>query len=296
MPTLEHNALVEMFREKPSLAPHFLEMLFHLEVPPHASAAVVESSLDQLVPIEFRADLVLELRNEAGKLVLSIILEAQRDMDNSKKSSWPVYLAVERARKGCPVIVLVVTPDLKVAAWAAENIDLGLGLSNVRPLVLGPAVVPEVTDQAVADREPELAVLSAMAHGNGPNGHAVVEAAFIALAQLDPEHAAVYFHIIYEALREPMRRALEKIMERQTEIEGNFPPFVQKLIDRGELKGKLEGKLEGERATLLRLMGRLGIAVGDEERARIEACTDTATLDRWLDNVLVAKTARDVLT
>ena len=28
MPTLEHNALVEMFRENPELAPHFLALLF----------------------------------------------------------------------------------------------------------------------------------------------------------------------------------------------------------------------------------------------------------------------------
>ena len=41
MPTLEHNALVEMFREHPELAPRLLATLFHVEVPPHASVAVV---------------------------------------------------------------------------------------------------------------------------------------------------------------------------------------------------------------------------------------------------------------
>ncbi|WP_438003312.1 hypothetical protein WME89_31010 [Sorangium sp. So ce321] len=47
MPTLEHNALVEMFREHPELAPRLLATLLHVEVPPHAAVAVVESSLDQ---------------------------------------------------------------------------------------------------------------------------------------------------------------------------------------------------------------------------------------------------------
>ena len=79
MPTLEHNGLVDMFRENPPLAPHFLEILFHVDVPRYASVGVVESALDQLVPVEFRADLVLELRDEAGHVVLSIILEVQRD-------------------------------------------------------------------------------------------------------------------------------------------------------------------------------------------------------------------------
>ena len=75
MPTLEHDAIVEMFRENPELAPHLLALLFHVEVPPHASVVVVESSLDQLIPVEFRADLVLELRDTTGALVLAIVLE-----------------------------------------------------------------------------------------------------------------------------------------------------------------------------------------------------------------------------
>ncbi|KYF97937.1 hypothetical protein BE18_13530 [Sorangium cellulosum] len=40
MPTLEHNALVEMFREDSELAPHWLATLFHVEVPPYASVGV----------------------------------------------------------------------------------------------------------------------------------------------------------------------------------------------------------------------------------------------------------------
>jgi hypothetical protein len=309
-----------MFRENPSLAPHFLEILFHVEVPPYASVAVVEAALDQLIPVEFRADLVLELREASGALVLAIVFEVQREKDPRKKGSWPVYVAVVHARKKCPTIVLVVAPDADVAAWAAENIDLGLGLANVKPLVLGPAIVPEVTDQARADEETELAILSAVAHGNGPNGLAVVLAALGALGRLDQEHAAVYFQIIYDALRESMRRALEAlIMERTTEATATFPPFAQQLIERGKLEGIREGKLEGiregklegiregklegiregelkgKRDALLRLLARAGIALTEDDRARIQACVDAATLDRWVDNVLGAKTATDVL-
>ncbi|WP_434045090.1 MULTISPECIES: hypothetical protein [Sorangium] len=321
MPTLEHNALVEMFREHPELAPRFLATLFHVEVPPHASVAVVESSLDQLIPVEFRADLVLELRGATGTLVLAIVIEVQRDVDPDKKFSWPAYVAVVRARKRCGTIVLVVAPDAGVAAWAAENIDLGLGRGHVAPLVLGPAVVPEITDPADAEKETELAVLSAVAHGNGPSGLTVVQAALAALGRLDQAHAMVYFQLIWNGLREPMRQAVEAlVMERQIEGEATFPPFVQKLIDRGKLEGMREGKLEGmregklegmregklkgiregelkgKRDTLLRLLARAEIVVTEAESERIQACTDIATLDRWLDNVLGAKTAADVLS
>ncbi|MEO5726656.1 MAG: hypothetical protein ABI134_28535 [Byssovorax sp.] len=289
MPTLEHNGFVDMFRENPALAPHLIATLFHVELPPYASVAVVESSLDLLIPVEFRADLVLELLNENGARVLLIVLEMQRDQDPDKKYSWPVYITAARAKKRCPAIVLVVAPDAAVAAWAAESIDVGLGFTTVQPLVLGPAIVPEVTDADEAAKETELAILSAAVHGNGPNGLAVVLAALGALGRLDQEHAAVYFQIIYDALREPMQRAMEALaMEWQTDGKATFPPFAQRIFERG--------KLEGLRDALLRLAARAGIALTEDDRARIHACTDTATLDRWVENVLGAKTAADVLS
>jgi hypothetical protein len=297
MPTLEHNGFVDMFRENPPLAPHFLATLFHLAVPPYVTVAVVEASLDQLIPVEFRADLVLELRDANGVLVLAIILEVQRDEDPDKKFSWPVYLVAVRAKKRCPACVLVVAPDADVAVWAADPIDLGLGRATVAPLVLGPSIVPQVTDQALAERETELAILSAVAHGNGPNGLDVVQVALAALGRFDQEHAAVYFQIIYNALREPMQRALEAlIMERQTEGKATFPPFAQQLVERGKREGKREGKLEGKRETLFRLLARAGITFTEDDRARIQACMDPAILDRWVDNVLGAKTVADVLS
>jgi hypothetical protein len=193
MPTLEHNGLVEMFRENPSFAVHILETVFHRDVPPHASVRVADSGLDQLIPVEFRADLVLELLDDEGKVLLAIVVEVQRDKDPRKKYTWAVYWAVARAERECPAVVLVVAPDAEVAAWAGEKVDLGLGLGTIQPLVLGPATLPVLTDPAVATNEVELAVLSAMAHGNGPEGLAVVRAAFLALGRLDREHAAVYF-------------------------------------------------------------------------------------------------------
>jgi hypothetical protein len=288
MPTLEHGAIIEMFRENPSLAPHFLATVFHKEVPPHASARVADATLDQLIPIEFRADLVLELLDHAGKVVLAVVFEAQREKKPRKKYTWAVYLSVARAERECPAAVLVVAPDPEIASWAAETVDLGLGLSFVQPLVLGPATLPVTTDPAAAANEVELAVLSAMAHGNGPEGLAVVTAALTALGRLDQEHAAVYFQVVWNVLREPMQRALEAaVMERQKEGEVQFPPFAQRIFDRG--------RLDGLREALLRLMARAGLALTEDDRARIQACDDPTILDQWVENVLGAKTAADVL-
>ena len=109
-------------------------------------------------------------------------------------------------------------------------------------------------------------MLSAVAHGNGPNGLAVVQAALLALGRLDRDHAAVYFQIVYNALREPMRRALEAlVMERQTEGKATFPPFAQQIFERGKLDGLREGKLDGLREALLRLIARTEIALTEDD-------------------------------
>jgi hypothetical protein len=63
-----------------------------------------------------------------------------------------------------------------------------------------------------------------------------------------------------------------------------------------ERQGELTGELKARRDTLLRLLLRTGIALMDEDRTRIQACADTAALDRWIDNVFGVKTAADVLT
>jgi len=209
--------------------------------------------------------------------------------DPRKKYAWPVYVAVVRARKQCGAVVHVVAPDAAVAAWAAEEIDLGLGCARVKPLVLGPAAVPEITDPAVAEQEVELAVLSAVAHGNGPNGLAVAQAALVALGRLDHEHAAVYSQIIWKGLRGPVRRALEAwgMNFRQMAAEVKFPPFMEELVELGRIEAAARHVL-----TVLRVRG---IAVPDAARERILAEKDPERLERWHEKAVLAVSLAEVL-
>ena len=89
MPTLEHNGLIELFRDNPRLAPHLLELLFHLKLPSYASVEVAEAALDQLIPVEFRADLVLELRDAAGTVVLAVVLLAGLSHGRARSKGLP---------------------------------------------------------------------------------------------------------------------------------------------------------------------------------------------------------------
>lgn len=62
----------------------------------------------------------------------------------------------------------------------------------------------------------------------------------------------------------------------------------------GLIEGEARGEMKAKRETLLRLLLRSGIETADEQLVRIRNCADVATLDRWTDNVINAKTMADV--
>jgi len=78
----------------------------------------------------------------------------------------------------------------------------------VRPRVLGPDAVPIITDPAQAAREPELAVLSAMAHGKGdtPTAVSVALAATAFLDRLSEEQRVLYLALVESALSDAAKR------------------------------------------------------------------------------------------
>ena len=64
----------------------------------------------------------------------------------------------------------------------------------------------------------------------------------------------------------------------------------------GKAEGLSEGEVKGRRKALLRLLARAKIAVPDGDRGRIHSCSDIETLDRWIENVIGAKSISEVLT
>jgi predicted transposase/invertase (TIGR01784 family) len=63
----------------------------------------------------------------------------------------------------------------------------------------------------------------------------------------------------------------------------------------GIAEGTEQGVVKAKRDTLLRLIARRNLVPTDEERSKIATCTDVAMLDRWLDNLLDARTFADVV-
>jgi hypothetical protein len=188
MPSSLHEALIEMFRHRPSLAAEVLGGALGVDLPAYQVARLESGDLPDLTPTEYRADVVVVLTT-AETPVLAVVVEVQLGRDKGKKWSWPVYLSTLRARLRCPAVLLVVCADNATAAWCAVPIELGHPGWTLSPLVLGPDRVPVVNDADEAGRAPELAVLSAMAHGADPNRTDVLRALVSALAAVDEERA-----------------------------------------------------------------------------------------------------------
>jgi hypothetical protein len=95
MPSIPHEALVLLFRNRPELAPELLRDVLGVALPAYAEARVEAADLSDVIPAEYRADLVVLLVD--GQPVLAIVVEAQLQKDERKPFSWPVYLAGLRA-------------------------------------------------------------------------------------------------------------------------------------------------------------------------------------------------------
>jgi hypothetical protein len=124
MPSTLHEALIEMFRNRPSLAAELLGGALGVDLPAYHVARLESGDLPDLTPTEYRADVVVALTN-AETPVLAVVVEVQLGRDKGKRWSWPVYLATLRARLRCPAVLLVVCADNATAAWCAVPIELG---------------------------------------------------------------------------------------------------------------------------------------------------------------------------
>jgi hypothetical protein len=289
-----HEALLVLFRNRPTLAAELARDALGAKLPDLGPARVEDPTLGSLRPTELRADLVVRFE---GATPVAIVVEAQLGRDADKPWSWPSYLATLRDRLRCAVILLVVTVDDAVARWCARPIETGHPGWVLTPLVVGPASVPRVTDEALAVRVPELAVLSALAHGREEDAVQIGRAALTAAARLDDERGALYADLVMTAVQGAARAALEALMANGTyEYQSEFARrYYGQGKAEGIARGKAEGLARGKAEAVLAVLAARGIVPGDELRERILACSDLATLDTWLARAVAAASAADVV-
>jgi hypothetical protein len=151
------------------------------------------------------------------------------------------------------------------------------------PLVpLGLLVLSYAGTEELARRLPHWSELFAQVDA-GPSGPQALYRVVRYLHQLGGEQVHAALRRVLDSFMQP-RRA-EALMRTMAEI----------LREQGWVKGLAEGEAKGLAKALLRLLASRGVHVDESSRQRIQACTDTATLERWLDQALSATRLSDVL-
>lgn len=288
MPKLLHEALVQLIRAAPQALVRLLPPSLGLEGP---IAAVIQVTADELVDLhlaEYRSDVVV-LLGEPSAPNAGLITEVQMSFDADKRWTWPVLAAGLGARLRCPVAIVVFALDDAVAATYRQTIDLGWGLIKVTPIVIGRTNIPVITDIDEARICPELAVLSAMAHGKQPGAERIALAALVASDTLDNDGRIFYPDFVHAALAPAARAALKALMTTTREH-----IFLSDIARSWYDKGWDEGEAKGEAKALLKLLRHKGFTLMPEVQARIDSCTDPEQIDTWFDRLLAANSLSDV--
>jgi hypothetical protein len=262
--------------------------VLNFPIPKYDEVVVMPSDLTDVTPTEYRADRVVTC-NIGGKASFAMIIEVQLRADKRKRFSWPAYVATLYSRMKCPVLLLVVCLDAKVADWCGTPVVImDPGIFRMVPTVMGPRQVPVVTEVAVAERAPELAVLSVVTHRDQPEPVPMFKAFLAGLGKVKEDHADLYYDFALASLPEGARAVLEELVT--TTGYSYQSDFARRYFS----AGKTEGKTEGEVRTLLMVLEARNIAVPDEVRARITACTDVDQLDAWARRAATAEKIGDL--
>ena len=288
MPSYLHELLLALFRNRSESAAELLRKL-NVQLPEYEEVCTESSDINDLKPAEYRADLVLFLVQESQK-VLGVIVEVQLGCDKDKPYAWPAYISNLRARHRCPVCLLVITIEEAVARWAGRSIDLGPG-TRCTPWVVGPSNTPAVTELQDAQENVELAVLSAIEHGQNPDtalAERIARAAIAATADIDADRSRLYIDLMLISLPGSIPETLEATMnslgfEYQSD-------FARRYFGQGKAEGLFEDRME----LILKLLATRFGPLPDMVRTRVRGAQD-AQLDSVAERMLTAQTLEQAL-
>ena len=175
--------------------------------------------------------------------------------------------------------LLVYCPDPVISRRYQTLFEAGGLCLSLRPLIFTPDDVPLVADQDIARANPALAVFSALCHGDLAEAETAFPALMAALRSLSPEQAALYYDVVLAGLPVATRTRWEEFMTTVPRHQYQSE-FMRNLAAKTEVESDI-------RAILLVLEVR-DVAVPDDVRDRVKACTDIDQLETWLRRALTA--------
>ncbi|MFG1948804.1 hypothetical protein [Nonomuraea sp. NPDC048826] len=256
MPSPRHDALIQLFKDRPELAVEILRDLRGVEMPATALIRVEDSASSDLPSGELEADVVVVL-GPPNQPAHAIVVEVQHDKSKDPKQ-LARYAAALWLLLRCDVAVLVVCPDQEVAAHYAAPVDSGLTGYRLYPHVLGPDDIPIITDTHETSAHHALSAMAVKVHG-------MKSTAWPVYSPFAREHYG-----------------------------RGFKDGLAQVKAEGRAKGKAVGRVEEAARVVLLVLGARGFAVSDDIRAHITACTNLDQLETWSTRAVTAQTLDDL--
>jgi hypothetical protein len=290
MPSLLHEAPLELLRCNPRLAAALLSGIPGVAVPAGGSAALAPGEVTASLPVELRADAVVLLRGADSKLAVVAEVQMSAQAIKRKRRVWPAYLTQARAQHDCPAALMVFCRDRSTARACARPIPTGHPEFVLTPIVIGPDDVPDPGRRGTAGAAAELTMMAAWAGSADLRDPAVQVRTLRLIAGLEPERLATYTRIVLIAAPdEPTRRALEALMATVFKNE-----FLDRLEAEAKARGEARGEAAGRAQMILQVLAARHIAVPSEIRDQVLACTDIAQLDAWGSTAATAQSVEEI--
>jgi hypothetical protein len=281
VPSIAHEAAVELLRRNPQLAAALLASA-GVAVPAGSAAALADSNLSVPEPTELRAD-VVTMHQGAGRKVV-IVTEVQKDPpDTGKRRAWVAYLALAQVEHKCDAALVVIALRERTARASGRPIPTGHPGFVLTPIVIGPDTTPAPDGPGTGPVSAELAVLAVLTGALDLGDAGTRQLVLQAIAGVDAGRREIYTRLIRATASAAVRRALEELMATVFRDE-----FVDGLLD--------QGRAAGEAAMLLRVLAARGFTVPDDIRQRVQKCTDLAQLEAWGDRAVTAKSLEELFT
>lgn len=297
MPSVTHEAPIELIRQHPGLAVELLQAMSDVDLPSDIAVSLGPTDLSEVVPVKFLADAMVIVADKAtGEAALVIIIEPQGRDDPTKEFSWPAYVTVARRHLQCQrAFLLVICPDPVEAEKCRRLISMGHPGFDLRPEVIGPLNAP-----GVGSASPYLAIFAAFMGAMNLEEEQSARAFLTAVRESDASAAdrkrlsTIMLNLASDAARRRLETMMTTMEWKSDFIEGFVQEGLQKGMRQGMRQGMQQGEVKAKSEDVLKIIDSRAINVTAEQREQVASCTDVAQLDQWFDSALTAETAADI--
>jgi hypothetical protein len=290
MPTSD-RAFRALARAQPDVIVGLLHAITPTLLPPHAVPVpddVAPTHLDGLPP-EIDADFAARMTPDE---LLHMECQGYRDSGFSERVLWyHVGFALRfRSKRRVRTVALWLIPLPR--AQPRNEITAGDITVKVTTIVL-----PEVPASSLLS-DPVTTCFAAGSDAEGRSNEALCAQVAATLRARGASWPERHMAVVAAAMRgryESMVTAMEQANLEPVIIEDLVKFGEDRGYERGRLEGEERGWLEAERATLRRVLALRKLGLNADGEARIDACTDLATLQRWHDQAVLAASADEAL-